>query len=820
MSEIKNTKAETLLGLINSLGGVRIPMIQRDYAQGRRAWANPRRRFIDDLADALSPTGKSMHLDFVYGLQLQEDGHSAFCPLDGQQRLTTLFLLHWYLAAFENRFEHFQSHLISKSGTIRFSYQARPWGRAFFEALIKNNPPSAGAFPGGSPGKWIHEVPWFRTSWKSDPTVSGALEMLDAIHAGFQKVSSGAYGRLVDENRTTFNLLDLGEIGLHDDLYLRMNARGRALTQFETFKARYEKHLENDFPQHDDLNRCKVQNQIAFAAEIDKSWLDFIWCRCYPLQKQDSSKDDKSDDTSKVDLAFINLFRVVALVSLCKKPEPEFTNDVKILTKGHPDFDEFENHGWLNPRFTKYLIHLLEAWTDERNGFPLLGENPYFDESAFLDQVAADSTKPSFAEYLQFAAYVRFITHHGPCLNDGSRAALRDWMRVIRNLTLNTDLEADPFGNQLEGLDELARHSHDILKHLCGENIRIKGFNQQQVGEECLKARLLRCPHLGWHDLIHQADNHGYFKGQVGFLLDFSGTCFDTLKVWNHSDHVEARNRFREFLTKAERMFNGKGLADTPRCLWERALLSIGDYIYTNGFNKSLLRNERNLAESWKRLLQGADDDARKRRDLLKELWMQIDLEDDLVAQLDAIIQEHDGSGDWRSRLVHSPGSVEFCSQSWIRKNSDTSVFLLRSSQMNGYNAELFTYCLWDGEGLANDPGKFHPLRCNRYVELKGASGDTSHIFFHWVLGEKELPVHLYFNTDGIPGFSLWFKTAELDEDLQQKLKSCGFLELRDWLYLLQDPKDDLYDGGSFLRKCAAVLGSIPWEACQPMQEN
>jgi uncharacterized protein with ParB-like and HNH nuclease domain len=71
-----------------SLHKVEIPIIQRDYAQGRESKQTVRERFLNALHKALN--GKAIELDFIYG-DLHAD---AFQPLDGQQRLTTLFLLH------------------------------------------------------------------------------------------------------------------------------------------------------------------------------------------------------------------------------------------------------------------------------------------------------------------------------------------------------------------------------------------------------------------------------------------------------------------------------------------------------------------------------------------------------------------------------------------------------------------------------------------------------------------------------------------------------------------------------------------------------
>jgi len=75
---------------------IEIPIIQRDYAQGRKSdeVGRIRDRFLDALLQSII-NKKHMTLDFVYG-DVSKEG--VLTPLDGQQRLTTLFLLHWYIA--------------------------------------------------------------------------------------------------------------------------------------------------------------------------------------------------------------------------------------------------------------------------------------------------------------------------------------------------------------------------------------------------------------------------------------------------------------------------------------------------------------------------------------------------------------------------------------------------------------------------------------------------------------------------------------------------------------------------------------------------
>jgi len=76
-------------------GKIRIPKIQRDYAQGRlnKNINEIRKVFIHQLLLVVKGKKGATELDFVYGSNYD----NAFEPLDGQQRLTTLFLLHWMM---------------------------------------------------------------------------------------------------------------------------------------------------------------------------------------------------------------------------------------------------------------------------------------------------------------------------------------------------------------------------------------------------------------------------------------------------------------------------------------------------------------------------------------------------------------------------------------------------------------------------------------------------------------------------------------------------------------------------------------------------
>lgn len=100
---------------------VEIPIIQRDYAQGRNSAKAIRSELLDSIYSALV-NGKSIDFDFVYGSTEdceRKEGTTVkkLYPLDGQQRLTTFYLLHWYLAQKEKRID--EARAVLKNFPIR-----------------------------------------------------------------------------------------------------------------------------------------------------------------------------------------------------------------------------------------------------------------------------------------------------------------------------------------------------------------------------------------------------------------------------------------------------------------------------------------------------------------------------------------------------------------------------------------------------------------------------------------------------------------------------------------------------------------------------
>lgn len=243
---------------------IEIPIIQRDYAQGR-TFSNVQRirnRFLEAIYDALT-NHKRMTLDFVYG----EIENKKFIPLDGQQRLTTLFLLHWYAAKKEHIKEEEYAFL------YKFTYYTRPSSRDFCRALIQYTPVFDNKL-----SEVIKDQPSFQYQWLNDPSITGMLVMIDAIQEKFDKVAD-LWDSLVVHPCLSFYFLPISQMGLTDELYVKMNSRGKPLTQFEHFKAEFEA-LIKDY----DENLSKEINH-----KFDIKWTDML----FPYRGENQIIDDE-----------------------------------------------------------------------------------------------------------------------------------------------------------------------------------------------------------------------------------------------------------------------------------------------------------------------------------------------------------------------------------------------------------------------------------------------------------------------------------------------------------------------------------------------
>lgn len=322
MAQNTQSKETTLWNLLQNKC-IEIPIIQRDYAQGRIGKEYLRKTFLESLKSELDlalnnvDNKKKLKLDFVYGTS--ENG--KIYPLDGQQRLTTLWLLHWYIALRSGDDLQKNCKILSN-----FTYETRITSREFCKQLCnvenwKNYTWS------GNISEYIKDQSWFSSAWLQDPTISSMLNMLastkptddkkEDISDGIEEIFKDIKPELFKKYWTkltgkecpiVFYYLPITDMGLTDDLYIKMNARGKQLSSLENLKAdllgyvQKEASVDEKWGYFLDVN----DKNDYLPLLLDTTWTGLFWQKKY--EDKSNAENKKPCKIDEIFFAFINRF--------------------------------------------------------------------------------------------------------------------------------------------------------------------------------------------------------------------------------------------------------------------------------------------------------------------------------------------------------------------------------------------------------------------------------------------------------------------------------------------------------------------------------
>ncbi len=312
-------------------GGIRIPAIQREYVQGREddKGKEIRSNFIPKLVDAVfgikkedAETG-AFALDFIYGVR--DETTRAFLVLDGQQRLTTLFLLAWVCGL-----------IVGKDW--QFDYESRRSAQMFIRGLIAHK-----CVWGKGIREQIIDSDWFLPIWEEDMTVAGMMNVLETIEQNVVRICGKDVGRVgqADFENVKFAVEDIpdDEPGFNR-IFLKMNSRGRQLSSWENMKAVLDQYVPDSL-------------RDAWRRDIDTVWAERIW-------------EKVGKDIELLDRAMENVVRLV----YCRLQSVSTNEGPAKLVLASPD-------SFLDPLYV-IEMRLEKAEGRERANFYILARQ-YFD---------------------------------------------------------------------------------------------------------------------------------------------------------------------------------------------------------------------------------------------------------------------------------------------------------------------------------------------------------------------------------------------------------------------------------------------------------
>lgn len=552
-----------------------IPVIQRDYAQGRKSKKDLRKSILTNIKNALDNNNK-LKLDFVYGVKEKD----ILNLLDGQQRLTTLWLVHWYIALKAGKLLEAATYLNN------FSYETRISSRNFCKSLCK--PELFTAFcskqdneqeKGSKLLEYIKNQTWFYSAWLQDPTIQSMLTMLcgsaennwkDSIEHIFKDADFGKYWEKLTttEKCPIFYYLPLAEFKLTDDLYVKMNARGEQLSDYENLKADLIKYVEDKKKDNywQPLEKeLKLETDLGqyLAKQFDTTWTDLFW----------KNKNEEAY-INEIYFCFLNRF---FLNFYLKNSDDSLYNFLSHEdTISYTTLDNYKLNKDIDSEFFKSLINVLDNYAKSAESielnnsleqlFKISWDNnfdfiPQYDKKTKkINRDGEEIFKTKVITQLHrviFYAVCKYF-EQGP-IEDENAISLKRWMRFVWNLVSDSisnisDMEsAIKLINKVENTHE---NTHNVYKQLAKIDIAAISENSNlacRFKEECIKAKkiyntdnnslnmydgeLEEFKGKTWEEVLITAESYFIFKGFIPFLYhDEKGDiCWDDFDTkWEH----------------------------------------------------------------------------------------------------------------------------------------------------------------------------------------------------------------------------------------------------------------------------------------------
>ena len=495
MSEISETGCKYTLWRLLKEYRVVIPRIQRDYAQGRTSdnVSAIREELLNSIHAALV-SHQRLDFDFVYGTVRE----GILYPLDGQQRLTTFYLLHWYLAQKE------KCQDVAMPVLSSFSYETRVSSRDFCELLMKID---------YSPVRdelvsdYIRNENGYFQEWDMDPTISNMLIMLDAIHEKFYSTSQLFNLLVSDLDMLTFSYLPMERYALTDDLYIKMNARGKALSDFENFKAKFIQHMKEKNLSYD-----------HFEKSIDSSWTDLLW--------------DYRARNNTIDRQFMNLFLFITEMLYLERTQmrddsPFTASRIRLLIDFYEDDESIQ-----------MLYKYLDLWANRAEVRDCLatfltneheaGKVRLFEGKIDIFGAIVSGESVSIPNRLILFAIMKRLVLKG---KNTDIEDMKDYIRVVRNFLLNTrsfNSRRCEFSSDVR----FGRHAVPIMQNLIGplaekeqvyrflSDNDLSGLNTEICSLEKKKAEIIiRSPEK--KQTIQSAEDMDMFRSSIFNILPY-----------------------------------------------------------------------------------------------------------------------------------------------------------------------------------------------------------------------------------------------------------------------------------------------------------
>ena len=511
-----------------------IPAIQREYVQGydEEETNIVRKNFVNDIFNAIFNDG-TVDIGIIYGYtQKDESGEKPiFFPVDGQQRITTLYVIYWCLSMMKTETEDD----LLKDKILQ--YEVRNSTTRFFKELV--NKEKIEFFKKCFSRKdSIYESlvsqEWFESQWLSDVTVLAVINVISEIYHKIIKKEDEK--NFWDKALKNFSNIKFSLITFNNDdnnarrnsslEFAKINARGKQLELFENVKS-YLSIIEEKFG-----------IQKGFAYNYDVKYIDLFYDFC-------KNKGDLEEITKNINnKTMILLINVYNLLREIEREGAEVKDELaylSIIIDVSKDCKEEDMDFW--DKYISFLNNIFQTFfnlnsLDELNSFSseMIDYDKYRDANMLVSRLLYYSYYyNNHKDYVSKEVMDKF---------DYVLSNLRysDWKEYnINEIALFID-NISKYGNiidyfvDLEDANDLNIFNTEVL-----DDIKVR------LMEQSIKAKIVKDKGLKY-DYFNKLEERFSDIRSIYYLLHFSG-------YWDSENNNGNFEKLEQYLKVAEKFF-------------------------------------------------------------------------------------------------------------------------------------------------------------------------------------------------------------------------------------------------------------------------
>ena len=459
-----------------------VPEIQRDYVWQTTDVID----LLNSLKDGFEGEERERpYLGFIYAYNDREYVYKYFL-VDGQQRLTTIFLL--LLACHQKNGNQLPEYII-KQRKLKLDYKVRQATHDFLIDLVNHCETGNNSFDFN-----IKDQVWFHKDYEIDKTINNMVENFNAIREWleyFDENQSAKFLKFVEDN-VDLSYFDIENGRQGEELYIYMNSRGRQLEPNETLKAKF-------------LNLLDTTKDKEKWGIVWEKWQDFFW-------KQRGSNLD-------ADAGFNDFLKMVQIIHMCEldysaekisehaTSKSNVINDFSLFPESLEEielfFDAYEwlsNSSMINDFFNRYEND--ETYFASSSRIDLRKKQIYYFRTL---PILSFLTKTKVRDERIIIRFIRFFYNV-------SRKESSIGKDIANNLPNAIKLIIEYSGSKSEGFDVC-----DLIDYQKGRSVIISA-------EELIKLLLFKNPPENVtreqiEELFWEAEDHFVFSGEIIFLL-------------------------------------------------------------------------------------------------------------------------------------------------------------------------------------------------------------------------------------------------------------------------------------------------------------